>query len=308
MSSIMTNTAAMTALHTLQQTNKNTEMTKNRISTGLRVATATDNAAYWSIATTMRTDNNALGTVRDALGLGSATIDVAYTALESTIDVVDEIKSKLLAARQPGIDRAKVQAEVSELQNQLTSIASSAVFSGENWLSVDSSDADYNTTKTIVSSFSRAGDGSISIGTIAVDITATELFDANDQSGILDTESTTTNGAVTYSVATLDISAYTDTDADLADLEEMIATVDGAIGSITTAASNLGAVKTRVNLQQDFVGSLMDAIERGVGQLVDANMEEESTKLQALQVQQQLGIQALSIANSTSQNILSLFR
>jgi len=308
MSSIMTNTAAMTALSTLQQTNKNMEMVQNRISTGLRVATATDNAAYWSIATTMRTDNNALSTVSDALGLGAATIDVAYTALESTIDVVDEIKSKLVAARQPGIDRAKVQAEVSELQNQLTSIASSAVFSGENWLSVDSSDADYNTTKTIVSSFSRAGDGSISIGTIAVDITATELFDANDQSGILDTESTTTNGAVAYSVSTLDISAFTDTDADLADLEEMIATVDGAIGSITTAASNLGAVKTRVNLQQDFVGNLMDAIERGVGQLVDANMEEESTKLQALQVQQQLGIQALSIANSTSQNILSLFR
>ncbi|MGI9514021.1 MAG: flagellin, partial [Anderseniella sp.] len=222
--------------------------------------------------------------------------------------VVDEIKSKLVAARQPGIDRAKVQAEVTELQNQLVSIASSAVFSGENWLSVDSSDADYNTTKTIVSSFSRAGDGSISIGTIAVDITATELFDANDQSGILDTESTTTNGAVDYSVVNLDISAFTDTAADLADLEEMIATVDGAIGSITTAASNLGAVKTRVNLQQDFVGSLMDAIERGVGQLVDANMEEESTKLQALQVQQQLGIQALSIANSTSQNILALFR
>ncbi len=308
MSSIMTNTAAMTALHTLQQTNKNTEMVQNRISTGLRVATATDNAAYWSIATTMRTDNNALSTVRDALGLGAATIDVAYTALESTIDVVDEIKSKLVAARQPGIDRAKVQAEVTELQNQLVSIASSAVFSGENWLSVDSSDADYNTTKTIVSSFSRAGDGSISIGTIAVDITATELFDANDQSGILDTESTTTNGAVDYSVVNLDISAFTDTAADLADLEEMIATVDGAIGSITTAASNLGAVKTRVNLQQDFVGSLMDAIERGVGQLVDANMEEESTKLQALQVQQQLGIQALSIANSTSQNILALFR
>jgi len=304
----MTNTAAMTALSTLQQTNKNMEMTQNRISTGLRVATATDNAAYWSIATTMRTDNNALSTVSDALGLGAATIDVAYTALESTIDVVDEIKSKLVAARQPGIDRAKVQAEVSELQNQLTSIASSAVFSGENWLSVDSSDADYNGTKTIVSSFSRAGDGSISIGTIAVDITATELFDANDQSGILDTESTTTNGAVAYAVSTLDISAFTDTAADLADLEEMIATVDGAIGSITTAASNLGAVKTRVNLQQDFVGNLMDAIERGVGQLVDANMEEESTKLQALQVQQQLGIQALSIANSTSQNILSLFR
>jgi flagellin len=80
--------------------------------------------------------------------------------------------------------------------------------------------------------------------------------------------------------------------ADLSDLEEMIGTVDGAIGSITTAASNLGAVKQRVGLQEDFVSSLMDAIDRGVSQLVDANMEEESTRLQALQVQQQLGIQA----------------
>jgi flagellin len=241
-------------------------------------------------------------------GLGSATIDVAYTALESTIDVVGEIKTKLVAARQPGIDRGKVQAEISELQNQLQSIAESASFSGENWLSVDSSAADYNTTKTIVSSFTRASDGSVSIGTIAVDITATELYDSADQSGILDTESTTTNGGVTYSVTTLDISGLTDAAADLSDLEEMIGTVDGAIGSITTAASNLGAVKQRVGLQEDFVSSLMDAIDRGVSQLVDANMEEESTRLQALQVQQQLGIQALSIANSTSQNILSLFR
>jgi flagellin len=308
MSSILTNISAMTALQTLQQTNKSTEMTQARISTGMRVATATDNAAYWSIATTMRTDNDALSTVRDALGLGSATIDVAYTALESAIDVVGEIKSKLVAARQPGIDREKVQAEISELQNQLTSIGESAVFSGENWLSVDSSAASYNDTKTIVSSFSRAADGSVSIGTISISLTSSKLFDANDQSGILDTEDTTTNGGTAYSVVNLDISALTDSADDLADLEQMIGHVDGAVANMTTAAANLGAVKQRVNLQQDFVGSLMNAIDRGVSQLVDANMEEESTRLQALQVQQQLGIQALSIANSSSQNILSLFR
>jgi flagellin len=308
MSSILTNTSAMTALATLQQTNKNTEMTQARISTGMRVATATDNAAYWSIATTMRTDNDALSTVRDALGLGSATIDVAYTALESAIDVVGEIKSKLVAARQPGIDREKVQAEVAELQNQLTSIGDSAVFSGENWLSVDSGAASYNATKTVVSSFSRAADGSVSIGTISISLTDSKLFDSNDQSGILDTEDTTTNGGVAYSVINLDISALTDSAADLADLEQMIGHVDGAVAGMTTAAANLGAVKQRVNLQQEFVGSLMDAIDRGISQLVDANMEEESTRLQALQVQQQLGIQALSIANSSSQNILSLFR
>jgi flagellin len=307
MASIMTNISAMTALQSLNSTNKQLDTTQSRISTGYRVGSAEDNAAYWSIATTMRSDNGALSTVKDALGLGAATIDVAYTGMNSAIDVAKEIKNKLVAARQPGIDRQKVQSEVAELQNQLLSISESSVFSGENWLSVDSSAASYNATKTIVASFSRAG-GSISIGTISVDLTTTELLDANDQSGILDSEDTTANGAVTYSITTLDISTLTDTDDDLEDLEQMISWVDDGIGSMTTAASNLGAVKQRTNLQKEFIGSLMDAIDRGIGALVDADMNEESTRLQALQVQQQLGVQALSIANQNSQSILSLFR
>ena len=307
MASIMTNISAMTALQSLNSTNKSLETTQSRISTGYRVGSAEDNAAYWSIATTMRSDNGALSTVKDALGLGAATIDVAYTGMNNAIEVTKEIKNKLVAARQPGIDRAKVQSEVAELQNQLLSISESSVFSGENWLSVDSSAATYNSTKTIVASFSRSG-GAVSIGTISVDLTTTELIDSNDQSGILDSEDTTTNGAVTYSVTTLDISTLIDTDDDLADLEQMISWVDDGISSMTTAASNLGAVKQRTNLQKEFVNSLMDAIDRGVGALVDADMNEESTRLQALQVQQQLGIQALSIANQNSQQILSLFR
>jgi flagellin len=307
MASIMTNVSAMTALQSLNNTNKALATTQTRISTGFRVSSAEDNAAYWSIATTMRSDNGALSTVKDALGLGAATIDVAYTGINSAIEVAKEIKNKLVAARQPGIDRAKVQSEIGELQNQLQSIGDSSVFSGENWLSVDSSDAAYNVTKTIVASFSRSG-GAISIGTISVDITATELYDSADQSGILDSEDTTTNGGVTYSVSSLDISTLTDTDNDLADLEQMIAWTDTAIGSMTTAASNLGAVKQRTNMQKEFVGALMDAISRGIGTLVDADMNEESTRLQALQVQQQLGVQALSIANQNNQSILSLFR
>jgi flagellin len=131
MSSIMTNTAAMTALKTLQSTNKALETSQNRISTGYKVSSATDNAAYWSIATTMRSDNKALGTVQDALGLGAAKADVAYTGLNAAIDVVDEIKTKLVAAREPGVDRAKVQSEIGELQKQLISISKSASFSGE---------------------------------------------------------------------------------------------------------------------------------------------------------------------------------
>jgi flagellin len=311
MSSINTNVAAMTALQSLTATNKALTETQNRISTGFRVADASDNAAYWSIATTMRSDNAAMSTVQDALGLGAATVDVAYTGINSAIKVVDQIKSKLVAARQPGVDRGKIQSEITELQSQLRGVAESASFSGENWLSVDSGAATYNASKSIVASFSRTG-GAVSIGTIDIDVGGTKLFDAADQSGILDVADTTTNGGVDYSVAgstdALNISALTDSDDDLADLEQMIGYVDSAISSMTDSATALGAAKARIGIQQDFVKGLMDAIGRGVGQLVDADMNEESTRLQALQVKQQLGVQALSIANSSSQTILSLFR
>jgi flagellin len=307
MASIMTNVSAMTALQSLNSTIKRLDQTQMRISTGFRVGSAEDNAAYWSIATTMRSDNGALSTVKDALGLGAATIDVAYTGVNAAIEATKEIKNKLVAARQPGVDRDKIQSEITELQRQLRSIGDTSVFSGENWISVDSSNAGYNPTPSIVSSFSRTA-GTITIGTITVDITKTELYDIADKSGILDKEDTTTNGGVIYSVDTLDISTLTNSVNDLADLEQMIGWVDTAIGNMTTAASSLGAVKQRVNLQQDFVKALMDAVSRGIGTLVDADMNEESTKLQALQVQQQLGVQSLSIANQNNQNILSLFR
>jgi flagellin len=314
MSSINTNVAAMTALQTLTATNKALTETQNRISTGLRVAGASDNAAYWSIATTMRSDNSALSTVQDALGLGAATVDVAYTGIESAIKVVDQIKAKLVAARQPGVDRGKIQSEITELQAQLQGIAESASFSGENWLSVDSSAASYNATKNIVSSFSRSTAGAVSIGTIDININGTRLFDAGAAAaevGILDGLRNATGAidvAGTYSVTNLDISALTDAPADLTTLESYIAGVDAAISEMTDAATTLGAAKARIGIQQDFVKGLMDAISRGVGQLVDADMNEESTRLQALQVKQQLGVQALSIANSSSQTILSLFR
>lgn len=315
MSSIMTNTSAMTALKSLQKTNESMDMVQARISTGYRVSEASDNAAYWSIATTMRSDNAALGTVQDALGLGAAKIDVAYTGMNSALDVVNEIKVKLVAAREPGIDRTKIQSEITELQGQLIGIAESASFSGTNWLSVDRSDATYSATRSVVSSFNRANDGTVSVATIDVDITSTALFDPDSAGagvpfGILDTQFTTTGGGIAtgglnISVSTLDITAA---DIDDVDIDDMISFVDAQSQTMTTSASNLGAFKSRVNMQNEFVSNLMDAIERGVGQLVDADMTEESTRLQALQVQQQLGVQALSIANSNAQTILSLFQ
>mgnify|MGYP001264870849 CR=1 FL=1 len=307
MSSLNTNIAAMTALQALRSTNADMLQTQNRIATGMRVGSASDNAAYWSIATTMRSDRQALSTVSDALGLGSATVDIASKGIESAISVASKIKDKLVAARQPGVDRAKIQAEITELQASLKDVVAGATFSGENWLQGDSSGV---TSRTLVSSFSRDGTGAISIGTITVDTGATGsmLVDTSGSgAGILDKDRSVTNGA-DFTVLTLDISAVTNSAEDLEDLEDMISGVDAAISSMTDAGSRLGAVSTRINLQKDFASSLMDAIDRGIGQLVDADMNAESTRLQALQVRQQLGVQALSLANQSAQSILSLFR
>jgi flagellin len=312
MSSLITNVSAMTALRSLSATNASLEKTQARVSTGLRVASAEDNAGYWSIATTMRSDKSALSTVKDALGLGAATIDVAYTATNSAIEVAKEIKNKLVAARQPGVDRTKFQAEIAELQNQLSSIGDSAVFSGQNWLSVDSSAAGYNASKSIVASFTRSN-GAVTIGTISINTANVKLYDTSATAvgivdGLRDVATGAISGTGTFSVATLSISALTDSAADVTILEGYIKGADAAISEMTTSAATLGSAKTRVTLQKDFVSALSDALERGIGSLVDADMTEESTKLQALQVQQQLAVQALSIANQSAQSILSLFR
>jgi flagellin len=306
----------MTALQQLTQTNKSLTEVQNRISTGYRVAEASDNAAYWSIATTLRSDRSALSTVQDALGLGSSVIDVAYTAMDSAIKVVSDIKAKLVAASSPGIDKAKVQSEIAELQKQLTGIASSAEFSGQNWMSINSGASGFNATKSVVSSFTRTG-GVVAVQTISIDTAGMDLFDANAATtnaaaGILDANRTTTgaidNTASTFTVSTMSIAALTESPADIAILDSYIKGADAAIKEMTTAASSLGAVKSRIGLQEDFVKSLMDVLDRGIGKFVDADMSQESTRLQALQVKQQLGVQSLGIANSSSQNILRLFQ
>ncbi|RCW19588.1 flagellin-like protein, partial [Ciceribacter lividus] len=130
MTSILTNVAAMAALSTLRSIESGLEQTQAAVSSGLRVGDASDNAAYWSIATTMRSDNMALSAVQDALGLGAAKVDTAYSGMNSAIDVVKEIKAKLVAATEDGVDKTKIQEEITQLQDQLTSIAEAASFSG----------------------------------------------------------------------------------------------------------------------------------------------------------------------------------
>jgi flagellin len=416
MTSILTNNSAMAALSTLRSISSSMEDTQSRISSGLRVGSASDNAAYWSIATTMRSDNMALSAVQDALGLGAAKADTAYSGMESAIEVVKEIKAKLVAAREPGVDKTKIQSEIDQLQEQLTSIAESASFSGENWLQADINDGSggaVDVTKQIVGSFTRDANGNVSVKTISYTLsTSTVLFDtdptatAAQKRGILDQHHTITTGPsievsvnIDGNVDQYDVAAYSmddiladqaagavltwDGDAVQSDgngtlaagfyvkldngtwvkanqsttsdtggqeavyhnstsgnyytidtanapgsttvtysvsdltittgttntqLDEMIQVVDKALEDMTTAAAELGSINTRIDLQQEFVSKLSDALDSGIGRLVDADMNEESTRLKALQTQQQLAIQALSIANSDSQNVLSLFR
>ncbi|MBW9051740.1 flagellin [Rhizobium mesosinicum] len=301
MTSINTNNAAMAALQTLRGINQGLNTTQNHVSSGYRIGKASDNAAYWSIATTMRSDNKALSAVSDALGLGAAKVDTAYTAMDSAIDLVGEIKAKIVAATENGVDKKKVQEEIDQLQDQLVSIAQSASFSGENWV------AGANGTKSVVSSFVRDGSNGVSVKmtdyVLSNTSTGNVLFGMSG--GAIETSTGILGSSVgsVGSVYSLDI-----TNLSLTDLGLALTNVENALKAMTSAGAKLGSITTRINMQDDFVSALSDSIDSGVGRLVDANMEEESSKLSALQTQQQLAIQSLSIANSSSQNILSLFR
>jgi len=267
MTSILTNASAMTALQTLTQTNKNLATTQNRISTGERVSQASDNAAYWSIATGMRAQNQSLSAVQDTLGLGAAVVDVAYTGLNEAIDLTKQVQAKYVAYAQLGDsgtetpEGTQIKADIKALTDQIEKIAGAAEFQGKNLLAAAAGTGDL----TLVTSVDAKG---------KVDTTTIASYDLK--------------GAV----ATITSS-------------ETAAT---ALAAMSDAAATLGTHKLSIESQQRFTKAMTDAIDRGIGQLVDADMNEESTRLQALQTQQQLGIQALSIANSAPQSILSLFR
>jgi len=301
----------MTALQSLKSTNKALEQTQGRISTGYRVAEAADNAAYWSIATTMRSDNKANSVVQDALGLGAGKVDTAYTAMNNALDVVEKIKDKVLLAKTSSAEeRAKIQSEIDTYVAQLKDSIGGASYAGSN-LIYTKGGAGEPTEMSIISGYNRDSSGEVTTSSIDIAFGNIRLIDAAVTppaagTGILDKAGT----ASTKSILNIDVTDLTGvTGATESDkFDALLTDAEKALGSMADAAAELGAAKSRVDMQKDFVSKLMDSIDRGVGQLVDADMNQESTRLQALQVQQQLGIQALSIANSNSQNILALFR
>lgn len=177
MTSILTNVAANTALLNLQNTVKSLNDVQGQISTGLKISSAADNAAYFAIATVLKSDSAALSTVSDALNLGGSSLDVATNALAKIQTTLSDIKQALLSAATPGVDRVKIQAQITQDQAQLKNIANTANFNGQNILSVNSAAANYNSSQVFIASYSRDSAGAITVGTIGVDTTKTNLFD-----------------------------------------------------------------------------------------------------------------------------------
>lgn len=274
MSSILTNSSALVALQTLKSINKDLAHTQNAISTGMEIASAKDNSAIWGISKVMESDVAGFQAVSDSLSLGESTVAVALAGAEQITNLLTEMKEKVVTATGNNVDHTKIDADVTELKNQITSIIAASQFNGANLLNTAGGDI------TVLSSLDRDASGNVS----AVDITVTSVdFEAN------------------LDLTTVDVTSATAADGSVTAVETLIQTaVDGA--------SALGASAKRLSDQNEFVGKVMDAMKNGISALVDADMEEASARLQALQTQQQLGVQALSIANQAPQTILSLFR
>ncbi|SHM09394.1 flagellin [Paracoccus solventivorans] len=276
MSSILTNNSAMVALQTLRGINSNLAKTQDEISTGKSIASAKDNAAVWAITKTMEADVDSFKSVGDSLALGQSTVGVARAASESVTDLLKEMKQLIISAQEENVDRTKIQTDLTAMATEIGSIISAAQFNGLNLVN-NSETAAVN----VLASLDRASDGTVTTASIA--ITPQNLT------------------AVQTAVAAYDVSTAAGAATALAGIETQLQT------SIT-AAANFGSVAKRIEIQSDFVKKLSDAMTSGIGALVDADMEEASARLQALQVQQQLATQSLSIANQAPQTLLSLFR
>ena len=267
-------------------------------------------------ASRVRTKIFELATIVQNVGaVGFFATDIPYGANQLSRYGVEETVVDgviLLSATEEGVDKTKIQEEIDQLKKQLESIAQGASFSGENWLLGTAA-------KTVVSGFVRDGSGSVNVTktdyTLVDTTTATET--PNVIFGLTGTPATldTTKGIIGEAGVASGISVW-DIDLKLFDsatpptytIGNLLTDVETAFQSLSSASSALGSIKMRIGLQEDFISKLTDSIDSGIGRLVDADMNEESTRLKALQTQQQLGIQSLSIANTSSENILSLFR
>jgi flagellin len=272
--SVNTNVGAMVALQNLNATNGELAKTQTRISTGLKVGSAKDNGATWAIAQNQRATSLSLNAVKDSLARGSSTIDVALAAGESVSDLLMQMKEKALAASESTLDttsRNALNEDFAALRDQIAKAVGNAEFNGANLL--DGSTA-------------QMGALANASGTSALTVQGEDL---SLSGSVVTVASTASIGTATAAAS-------------------MITVVQASLDNVSASLSRLGTSSKAFSMHQSFVSKLQDTIDAGVGNLVDADLAKESAKFQALQTKQQLGIQALSIANQAPQSILSLFR
>jgi flagellin len=272
--SVNTNVGAMVALQNLNMTNRELDTTQTRINTGKRISNAKDNGAIWAIAQNQRATSRALDAVRESLQRGQSTVDVAISAGETVSDLLLQMKEKALAAADASLDansRTALNEDFKALRDQLAKAVSNADFNGINMVKAGG---------TTIASLANAD------ATSKITVTAQSLALGGANVTI----------AATGSIGTITLATT------------MIATVNASITNVSTALSRLGTGSKSLGSHMEFINKLQDSIDAGVGNLVDADLAKESAKLQALQTKQQLGVQALSIANQSTSILLGLFR
>lgn len=280
MSSILTNSSAMVALATLNNVNRGLNETQTRVSTGLAIRSGKDNAAYFAIAETMGGDSGMLKAVNEGMTATKNSVATARLGAETVADLAQQMVERIAFSQSDGINKADVQTELVALADRMQAAITQSSFNGDDLVS--SSKFATDPTRTIVSGVTRAGGFAVT----------TITFDAVDL------------GAIHTAMAGIDVNDG----SDAATMAAKLTTAQGQLAAAITAETSLGVTEKTLEGQQSFLGSLTDTLDDGVSKMVDANMEEEAARLQAYQVQQQLATQALSIANQTPQNIMSLFR
>ncbi len=270
MTSILTNTSAMNALSALRNINQNLGTTQDRISSGLKVASGKDNAAYFSISQTMNSDSSANKSVGESMTIAKNSIATARLGVEAVVELAKQyVDRQSFAQNLPADDQQAVTDELTALVEQMNNILSQANFNGEDLVTAGAA-----ATKEVVTGLYRDGAGVSASNVTLTTVDVTALVGALD--GDFDAAGVTTSRT--------------------------------QLGLMIDYATSLGIAEKAIESQQTFLNTLTDRLDSGIGGMIDADMEEEAARLQALQVQQQLATQALSIANQGPQSILSLFR
>jgi flagellin len=281
--SVNTNVGAMAALQSLNETTKGMSQVQSRINTGLNVSSTKDDSASYTIAQGLRGDMGGLKAVSSSLSRAKSVTDVAVAGAEQISDVVNQMKAKAYQSADAGIDtstRTALNNDFVALRDQITTIVNSSDFNGTNLL--------------------KASGGTVTaLQSLKDSATGTSTWDPDSLS--VANQGLQLGGTVVTVAASGNISSQ-------ASAQTMIDTLTTTQANLKTSLSTLGAASRKIDAQSTFTSKLSDTIESGIGNLVDADLAKESARLQALQVKQQLGVQALSIANQAPQTITSLFR